>query len=372
MIAERGGAVTPGRQELIASLLDGCCHPAPLEGRESPQTSPRVESSIWKWPAAGRQANHRRRQGEAQSSPVAACETQAPPPPPPGVLRGTRTLCSGREAARPIGPTPAGRHLATSGRGSSLRLKRIISKLRLPLTDGIEVWSGSEPWGTHVPRQHLELKSHSASGWFWFCLCALLARLRSLCPGPPRDAPAATHQERPVPPEGPFWDTPTASAMCAFPTKHGARLTREGPSESGRWSGKPPPPPPVGGLQGVLKPRSLGPASGPSGHPLEVTEGTLAGGMERKTVLKVRAQLGAGVRPRVGEERGRRRVTPALSRPRWGSSGPSAGSAAQGRLPLPSPHPAASTARFHLGDRSQQQGLDQAAVELPDEGRARR
>ena len=60
------------------------------------------------------------------------------------------------------------------------------------------------------------------------------------CRPPPREAPAATHQERPVPPECPFWDTLTASAMCAFPTKHGARLTREGPSESGRWSGKPP------------------------------------------------------------------------------------------------------------------------------------
>lgn len=104
----------------------------------------------------------------------------------------------------------------------------------------------------------------------WFCSPATPAvprcpRLHTLCPGPPGKAPAATHQEGPVPSKCPFPDMPATSVMCVFSTTTRAKLMRVHPSESARWSGELPPPwrqkfvlPPGSRMVAGLELRALG------------------------------------------------------------------------------------------------------------------
>lgn len=166
----------------------------------------------------------------------------------------------------------------------------------------------------------------------WFCSPATPAvprcpRLHALCPGPPGKAPAATHQEGPVPSKCPFPDMPATSVMCVFSTTTRAKLMRVRPSESARWSGEPPP---LGGRSSsslLVQGWWLGWSSEPSGHPLTPQPSAeLTQGMEKKRVIKVRAQLGARVRWRLGGgSKVWKRAAPAVLSP------PKSGAAVQGQ-----------------------------------------
>lgn len=165
---DSGGAVTPAQQVLVPSLFDGSLHPGPAGGKGEPA------NMALHWPPARCSGNDgllwgdlkrasQVPQGEAHWSPVAACDTQGPSwPHPRDALRHPAPRA---QAGKQHGPPPVGRHLATSGK-LSLRLKRIVPKLRLPLSQLPAVWSGSLAPGTHLLPQHRECRSPLASGWF--------------------------------------------------------------------------------------------------------------------------------------------------------------------------------------------------------------
>lgn len=162
------------------------------------------------------------------------------------------------------------------------------------------------------------------------CASMSPAVLVPLCPGPPRKAPAAIHQKGPGPSKCPFPDMLATSVMCEFSTMPGVGLQRVCPSELARWSGEPPSEAEVrspswfkdGGWAGVQGPRDNPPPPPPtSPDPMELTQG-----MERKTVIKVRAQLGDGVHWRLGGgSKVGKRADPAMP------SAPKSGTAVQGQ-----------------------------------------